>query len=208
MIEISEIGTLREALSLAEQTVAKTIKTTLGVGYKVIRAEEDTNSPITPYATTKMVMNTGTSKDTKGNIPIHTQFDPITGIETAVFSNIITVLVKLHKGDALYDASDIFQSLQMKAIHYELFGHDQRIGLRGHTAPQTNNTPIDKQGWESGATFTMTLDVLSKQEVFLGVIEEVKGLEVNNKGLKVYHDNLKDPKHVHKYDIQVRYPAP
>ena len=208
MINISEIGTIREAMALVENTVARLIKTILGTDYKVIRAEEDTNSPTTPYATVKIMRNTSEFNDKKGNNPIYSEVDYTTGDETLVFSNLITIFVKLHKGEALYDASDILQSLKMKSIHYSIFGNDKRIGLRSYTAPTENNIPIDQQGWESGATFTMTINVLSKQIILggMGVIETVKGLVSDGKGIDVYYDNTKQPENKIEKDIFAQYP--
>ena len=208
MIDIREIGTIREAKKLVEQTVAKLIKVILGTDYIVIKAEEDTNSPTTKYATVKVMTTTGENSDTKGNNPIHTEVDPVTGDETSVFSNILPVFIKFHKGEALEDASDVVQSLKMKSIHYALFGNDKRIGLRGYTAPTENNIPIDQQGWESGATITMTINVLSKQVILggLGVIETVKGLAIDGYGIDVYTDNTKQPDNKIEKDIFAQYP--
>lgn len=208
MIEISAIGTLREALTLVDNTVAKTIKTVLGSTFIVIKAEQDTNSPTEQYATVKTMVNTGETSDAKGNTVIHNSTDPVTGDETSVFSNIVVVFVKFYKGDALINASEVTQSLKMKSIHYGIFGIDKRIGLRGYTPPTENNVPIDQQGWESGATFTMTINVLSKQVVLggLGVIETVQGLVVDGLGIDVYTDNIKDPSNKIEQDVFAQYP--
>jgi hypothetical protein len=206
MIEISEIGTIREALILVDNTVAKAIKTVLGTSFVVIKAEQDTNSPTEQYATVKTMLNTGETNDAKGNTPIHNSIDPVTGDETSVFSNIVTVFVKFYKGDALINASEVTQSLKMKSIHYGIFGSDKRIGLRGYTSPTENNVPIDQQGWESGAIFTMTIDVLSKQVINLGVIETVQGLVIDNSGINIYKDNTKDDSNKIEQDIFVQYP--
>lgn len=185
MISISEIGTIEEAEDLVYQTTAKIIKTILGLDHKVKKAEEDTNVNTEPYATMKIL--TLPNQPTWRNDPIHSSVDPVTGDESAIFEDSFIVQVKMYKGNAMARANKVLQSLNMKTYRYQLLGTDKRIGLQNVSAPVTSNTPIDQQGWESGATFSMTYNVLSKMVILggLGVIEEVNG----GSGVNVYTTN-------------------
>lgn len=204
-VPVSEIGTLPEAYELVRQIFGKIIKSTLGMNFPVVLAEKDTSVPTEPYASIKLITSNGEGNAFKGNTPIHTEINAVTGDETNVFSNIVQVVVKFFKGDALLNANLVTQNLNTSTFHYNMFKADSRIGLRGYTEPRENNVPIDQQGWESGALMTFTVDVLSKQVILegLGVIETVTGFVADDHGIVVYKDDDKTTEDSIKQDIDV-----
>lgn len=203
-VPVADIGTLPEAYELVRQTFGKIIKLTLGLDFPVVLAEKDTSIPTEPYASIKLITSTGEGNAFKGNTPIHTKISSATGDEINVFSNIVQVVVKFFKGDALLNANLVTQNLNTSTFHYNIFKSNGQIGLRGYTNPRENNVPIDQQGWESGALMTFTVDVLSKQVILegLGVIEYVTGFAADGHGIKVHKTADKDVNESVTQDIE------
>lgn len=167
--DIKEFGEVyNDALVLLRDFVKERIP-----NRSVLKAENDKGEEISPYVTFRTLSTRYSNPSSYGNDPIRSRIYP-DGSCNYVYSYTVPIILNFRKGEAFVDANRVVQSLKNDNKHYLSFGSRDDIGVVGVELVDTANTPIDQQGWETGATVSVTISFLAREyDAGLSFIENV-----------------------------------